>query len=322
MKCDEQCNRSLELNSKAVQNGSVAIGDYQYKPEFVGLDSPVISLEKRCPELFSPKTVTHSSIQSSLDGSRLPLSSFNGLLHQVYSKKRFFGFSSRRQRGRVFHRAKTGALIARHQGSALRWLTLTTPLGYNGNLCDDFEVLRKRLEHVSYKNERFNPFHLEYSKVETSEGNGVLHVLFKASPLKNRSYQAKLNCRKRKYGRPVNPKFDIGFIDFSWLKANWAQIVNNPVPNSQNVYIEYVYGSAEKVAGYLIQYSAGQDSLERLSWSHGWLYRGCVKEWNLHFRPKVAEVYSYRCSLEDSQFNAEMRAIYRDWDKWILEKVA
>jgi hypothetical protein len=247
------------------------------------------------------------------------------MLRQVYPKmQRFVGYSARRQRGRVFNRAKTGVIIARHRGETLRWLTLTTPKGYDKrNLSVDMVTLRKRIEHVSYDKDGFNPFSMEFIKVTTSEGNGVIHALFKARPVPKKSHQCKLNShvRRAKGGRPLNEKYDIGYIKFNWLKANWAEIVGNPKPDSQHVYIEYVYGSAERVAGYLCQYAAGQDKLERLSFTNGWLYRGCVKDWNERFKPHVALLMSYRCSLEEEQFNADMRALYKDWDNWVIGKV-
>lgn len=243
----------------------------------------------------------------------------------MYAKtQRFYGYGAKRQRGRVFQRAKAGVNIARHRGEQLRWLTLTSHSGAdNSRLNSNFEVLRKRIEHVSFEKDGFNPFRLEDIKVETDEGNGVIHILYKANSIKGKSRQLKINshCRRAKGGCPVNKKYDIGFIAFQWLKQNWAEIQGNPNPNSQNVYIEFVYGSAERIAGYLLQYVAGQNGLKRMAYSHGWLYRGCVKDWNNNFKPRVAEVYSYRDSLTDAQFNADMRAIYSDWDKWILEKV-
>jgi hypothetical protein len=258
-----------------------------------------------------------------LDGSVVPSDSREGLLHTV-SGGRYFGYNEKRHRGRVFNRVITGLKIAHVRGERTRFLTLSTHTGYDKvNLSADLETFFNRCEHANFEVDGFNPFHAVFVKVTTDEGNGVIHCIFKAVPVKRSWRQAKLfsRVRKRKGGLPVNHKFDVGYLPFEWIKVNWADITENDDSRTQNVYIKQTYGSPKAIAGYLIQYVSGQDSLRRLSYSKDWLYRGCVKDWNSHFKPKVAELYSYRCSLDDEIFDDEMRAIYRDWDKWIFHKV-
>jgi hypothetical protein len=278
-----------------------------------------VKAEQAC----APKVVEVA--QSRLDGSLSP-SRPAVVMKQNLSSHSFFGFNEVRKRGRVKHHVITGLKIAHVRGERTRFLTLSTWAGYDKvNLSRDFETFFKRCEHVNFSDDGFNPFHAIFVKVTTDEGNGVIHCIFKAVPVKRSWRQATLfsRVRKRKGSVPVNRKFDVGYLPFEWIKVNWADITGNDDSRTQNVSITQTYGSPKRLGFYfcqLAEYVGGQDSLRRLSYSKDWLYRGCVKDWNNHFRPKLAELFSVRASLDDAVFNDEMRAIYSDWDKWILNK--
>src|SRR5574340_1523249 len=75
---------------------------------------------------------------------------------------------------RAYHRAKSGIKVAGLLHAPVKHLILTTsPEGQYRNLSSDFQVLRKRVQR------KFGVL-LPYFKVETNEGYGVLHVLYRA----------------------------------------------------------------------------------------------------------------------------------------------
>jgi hypothetical protein len=74
---------------------------------------------------------------------------------------------------RAFHRAKSGVKVARIKHQPVKHMVLTSSeLGFQRNIANDFQVLRKRI----YR--KFGVL-LAYFMVHTNEGNGVLHVLFR-----------------------------------------------------------------------------------------------------------------------------------------------
>jgi hypothetical protein len=172
------------------------------------------------------------------------------VLEGIYDDKQ------QRKRKRAFHRLITGFTRALHRGERLYFMTLSSCVGYNPkNLSRDFQVLRKRIEHKW-------GFQLAYWKINTSEGNGVMHIVYKF---------LRLN------GDNVGLKG--GFIPVRWLSKVWREITGG----SRIVDVKPLNNKPGRLANYLLsQYLTGQ-SYERMSWSASWVFRGFCKVWRRDF---------------------------------------
>lgn len=141
-------------------------------------------------------------------------------------------------------------------GAKLRILTLTSagdadtsPWG-GRILAKRWQVLRKRIQ------KRYGK--LEYFRLRTNEGNGVLHIVYRGP-----------------------------YIPHSFLKRNW-----NEIHGAKIVFIQALYGKSKRIAGYLAShYLAGHSSFMRQSWSWGWCFRGFVKVW-YRIRSRSPNLYS------------------------------
>jgi hypothetical protein len=166
-----------------------------------------------------------TSSQSSLDSNR----------QNVPNRPRW----SKKQK-RAFHRILSGFHRADGRKMRIRFMTLTTA-DYNrySRLTADFQVLRKRiLRKFGSK--------IEYFKIRTNEGFGVIHALF--------------------VGR---------FVPQKWLSQNWFEIHGAKI-----VDIRGCSGKSKRLTNYLVKafYSAKQ-TFERMSWSWGWVFKGFVGYW-------------------------------------------
>lgn len=161
-----------------------------------------------------------------------------------------------RKKKRAWHRLMSGFTRSYHRGERLRFLTLTSAVGSNPRLLSrQFQTLRKRIEH------QFR-FSVQYWKINTSEGNGVIHLVYKAVPLK---------------GHVFTPK--MGFLPSFWLSAAWFSITGL----SKILKIKSLSNKPGRLANYLVsQYLTGQ-SYERMSWSWGWVFRGFCHTWSSRF---------------------------------------
>ena len=147
---------------------------------------------------------------------------------------------------RWFQRMLSGVTHHEANRRRIRVITLTTsPQGrVEGDLNADFQVLRKRI--VRQFGSKF-----EYWKLRTSEGNGVLHILY------------------------VGP-----WIPQSWLSKNWGEIHYSSI-----VYIQEFKRRRKKLVSYLISHylpdhGDGCGGLyTRMSWSWGWVFRGFCGAW-------------------------------------------
>ncbi|MBA7554265.1 hypothetical protein ES705_46878 [subsurface metagenome] len=105
-----------------------------------------------------------------------------------------------------------------------------------------WQVLRKRIV-------RKWRIKLEYWKLRTSEGNGVLHII---------------------YSGP--------FIPQRWLSRNWAEIHNSPI-----VYIQKMRFKKKRLVNYLMNHYLPAHDVgglyTRMSWSWGWVFRGFCGAW-------------------------------------------
>jgi len=136
--------------------------------------------------------------------------------------------------------------VTHHQANRkiLRVLTLTTSPRSRADglpLNASWLALRKRIDRKFGK--------LEYWKLRTSEGNGVLHIIFSGS-----------------------------YIPHSWLTRSWQEIHDSPI-----VYIQKMRFRRKRLVNYLMgHYLPSHDDgrlYTRMSWSWGWVFRGFVGAW-------------------------------------------
>lgn len=232
------------------------------------------------------------------------------------------GLNSKRKRSKWFHRSWTGVKLARSLGQSLKWLCLSTPVGYDKTrLSKDYQTLRKRIEHANPGADNFQGFHMEYVKGTTDEGNGVIHNIFKVSPRQkylNPTLNSLPNARKRRKSQnslPVHGQTR-GYIPWQWLMDNWSEITTGK-KKYINTSIKEVYGSGKGLCGYLTQYFSGQNKARHLSNTQNWVYSGYIGDWN-RFKPRIAELYRSGYTNED----AEIKNAYHEWDTYILEHLA
>jgi len=140
---------------------------------------------------------------------------------------------------RFFHRIASGQTLARYQKKPIRFITLTTSdKAKNKDISRDVGVLVKRIRRKQPK--------FEYCKVNTNEGNGVIHMLYKGK-----------------------------YISKSWLSYNWNKIHNSYIVDIQKCYND------KSIASYLInQYLSNQRcTYTRMSYSNKWIFKGAVQTW-------------------------------------------
>lgn len=151
-------------------------------------------------------------------------------------------WTAKQKRG--FQRCLSGIKRAQNAGAIIRVITLTSAPGADTSpwggriLARRWQTLRKRIQ------KRFG--RLEYFRIRTSEGNGVLHIVYRGP-----------------------------YIPHAFLKRNWDEIHGAPI-----VFIQALYGKSKRIAGYLAShYMSGHNVFTRQSWSWGWCFRGFVKVW-------------------------------------------
>jgi hypothetical protein len=123
-------------------------------------------------------------------------------------------------------------------GFEVLWVTLTSGIGVvPGRLRKDFDALRKRIGHRW----GFNP--LQYVCIETSEGNGVLHMLWAYKASKGAFY-----------------------VPYNWLSDAWEEL-----HGARQVWVARVGdgdSDRRRLSRYVVtQYCGGQDALVRVSQS-------------------------------------------------------
>jgi len=157
---------------------------------------------------------------------------------------------------RTYQRLLSGIKRSQNAGKRVRVITLTSSLEADTSpwggriLAKRWQVLRKRIQKQYGK--------LEYFRLRTDEGNGVLHIVYRGP-----------------------------YIPHSFLKRNWTEIHGASI-----VFIQALYGKSKRMAGYLAShYMAGHRSFMRQSWSWGWVFRGFVKVW-YRVRASSPDLYS------------------------------
>jgi hypothetical protein len=175
---------------------------------------------------------------------------------------------------RSFHTILSGLKYSRYGNKPVRFLTLTTSSIMaqsvdftNGTLNEHFQALRKRIlrcspyrlfkdgyiteeqmKHYYGHDSLTKKFTFEYFKVETNEGNGVLHIVYRGS-----------------------------YLPQSWLSTVWTEIHNSPIVNIKLL----DFKDMKKTACYIVsQYLSSQgSSYVRSSQSWNWVFRGFKKMW-------------------------------------------
>lgn len=145
---------------------------------------------------------------------------------------------------RSYQRCLSGIKRAQNAGSRIRLITLTSALGADTSpwggriLSKRWQVLRKRIQKQYGR--------LEYFRIRTSEGNGVLHIVYKGP-----------------------------YIPHAFIKRNWKDIHGASI-----VFIQALKGKSTRISGYLASHYMGSHTgFTRQSWSWGWCFRGFVKVW-------------------------------------------
>jgi len=140
-----------------------------------------------------------------------------------------------------YHRVLSGVKKAIYNGERLRFLTLSNKT-WNERLNQDFQALKQRVRRAGYR--------FQYWKCRTSEGGGVLHIVYRGD-----------------------------FIPQNYLSEMWYQITGD----SYIVDIREInYDDYKRVARYVVSQhlTAGQGGFYvRSSWSWGWVEKGFVRHW-------------------------------------------
>lgn len=153
------------------------------------------------------------------------------------------------QQRRAYQRVKTGINAALRAGEYLRFMTLTTADGVKKQLNKSFNHLKMRIERANRKRDGFTGFKFnKYFKIETYEGNGVLHIVYRGT---------------RKH-----------YIPQKWISDTWAEIHQK----SEVVDIRVVKQS-DRLAAYLTANYLMKNPIKRMSYGWAWLWLGFVKSW-------------------------------------------
>lgn len=147
------------------------------------------------------------------------------------SKYKAGGFSKKQKR--TYGKIIAGFKRAIALNQRVRFMTLTSAPNTNfKDIGHAFQILKQRITRKFGK--------MAYIKVTTSEGNGVIHVLYRGP-----------------------------YIPQSWLSNAWKEIWGSEI-----VDIRLVKETTGRMASYLAaQYVAGQDLYVRTSESWSWIYR-------------------------------------------------
>ena len=87
--------------------------------------------------------------------------------------------SSRRKQNRAFQRMFTGLQIAQNNNAFMRFMTLTSPKSPKRTIKKSLDILKKRIARATVEKDGFVGFKFNrYFCLRTSEGNGVLHIVY------------------------------------------------------------------------------------------------------------------------------------------------
>jgi hypothetical protein len=143
---------------------------------------------------------------------------------------------SRKQR-RAYHRLMSGFL----RPGPYRFMTLTSAPGSDfSEINEDFEVLKKRILRRYGK--------MDYWKIKTNEGNGVLHIVYRGP-----------------------------YIPQRWLSRVWDEIHGGKIVDIRFIWLNRL--GPKRFVRYLVGGYLSKQSFVRMSWSWGWVFRGFVGYW-------------------------------------------
>jgi len=177
---------------------------------------------------------------------------------------------------RTYHTLLSGFKMSQFQNSICRFMTLTTSDLMKESVDFRDGSMNKSFRSLSYRFKRMTPYKMakqgyiktkqlkkyypnkqlnqnltfNYHKVETNEGNGVLHIVYRGD-----------------------------YCPYTWLSDNWMDI-----HNSWDVNIRLIRNNSNdvrKASSYIVtQYVAGQkSSYVRSSHSWEWVFRGFKTLW-------------------------------------------
>jgi hypothetical protein len=151
------------------------------------------------------------------------------------------GCNRRDKRKNAFQTILSG--IKKHKGERMRFLTLTSKEP-NQEMYEHWQAFVKRIRRV------YGTF--EFFAAWTSEGNGVIHVLFFGS-----------------------------YMERDTLSEWWSELHAGSWDVDIRSTLHDIDGeSVKRLAGYCVaQYVGSQSMLIRSSYSKGWVYRGFKKDW-------------------------------------------
>ena len=156
------------------------------------------------------------------------------------------------KRGRIYHRLSSGQTLAYYRKQKLRFFTLTTSdKAKFYDISRDIDVLIKRIRRKQPK--------FQYCKINTNEGNGVIHLLYTGK-----------------------------YISQKWLSYNWNDIHKSYIVDIRNC------DNTLNVASYLVNHylSNQKCSYVRMSYSKKWLFPGAIKIWQNLFQ-SIKNTYYY-----------------------------
>lgn len=217
---------------------------------------------------------------------------------EIYSEKKLT-----RKQSRAFMALNSGLTLGMTQKDRLSFMTLTTQYdktdpnqkeAYMKGLNKAFTLLKQKIErklrrlmYVKYcQKHHLTPFiktwrskesiqypqiyekckfKFTYFKVKTSEGAGVLHIVF-----------------RKDYNVPKLPQ--------EWVSKEWAKIWHG----SWNVNLQQIkYQDSVKTSFYIIRGYIQNQPVVRMSYGHQWVYQGFRKSF-IH----LIQVYGYKRALE------------------------
>jgi len=193
---------------------------------------------------------------------------------------------------RVFSCTITGLNRAQALGKTSFFLTLTTSKECRSDIGHDWDLLVKRVR-------REMGFDFQYMKVETSEGNGVVHALFHDAFSEKDFFEVSVLNEKTGVFEKTNKTFDAIHAYFSclWNELHKSPIVWCSVVGSTRFWSKklgkFIYMDKKRVARYICQYTARQQGFLRRSSSVNWIFKG----WRKRFL-KVIVDFGFVCGIQ------------------------
>lgn len=183
---------------------------------------------------------------------------------------------NRRKVARAFQRMLTGLQIAQNNKAYIRFMTLTSAPHQKRRINRSFAVLRLRIERATFEKDGFVGFKFNrYFCLRTSEGNGVLHIVF--------------------WGR---------FIPQEWLSRNWLDI-----HGAFRADIRACFTKKRRVdglVGYLLTNYLTEQPIERMSYGWKWAWLGFCRCWE-----HVKETYGWLRRAGKGEFSIKPRFGFR-----------